>query len=282
MTRKSLAILAMILFMAFSPIVTCFADPDATPLPQPNDSSRSVFYSISDLFKNAGMAVSKELSKLSDSIRSQADLLNYKKMSSRYARYRETVEASAKHFSIPEAFLACLINKESSYEPLVVSPMGAKGIMQFMDSEVIAFDQQIKYDDYSKAAWATYPFKNGKVPARISLASVINPDLMIPAGALRFKARGLSLFGEFGADRWTVSQLMILVADYSVGPEGLARRCNYALPKTSRDPAPLDNEDLIDACINRLNPDLNKKATLETWDEMTKISECMIGLPKAF
>jgi hypothetical protein len=270
----------IVFFLFFSSLSVAFAD-GPEPYPKPNESGKSVFYSVSDLFRNAGIAVTKELSKLSDSLRSRADLLAYKKMSPRYGRdYAEIVEMSATHFSIPETFLACLINKESAFEPMAVSPMGAKGIMQFMDEAVIAFNRQIRYDDYSKAAWGTFPFKSGKVPTRIGLSDVWNPDIMIPAGALRFKTRALSLFGDFAADKWTLPQLTILVADYSSGPSGLANHCGYNLPKNSRDPAPLDNDAIIEDCMNRLNPDVNKKAVHETWEEMLRVSDCMIGLPK--
>jgi hypothetical protein len=272
-------VLALVVSLGSS--TSSFAD-SMSPYPQPNEPSRGAFTSISDLFKNAGTAVSKELSKLSDSVRSHADLPEYEKMSPSYSkRYQDDVEAAATHFSVPEPFLACLINIESSYESHAISPMGAMGIMQFMKEAVVAFNQQIRDDAYSKAAWGTYPFKSGKVPVKLSFTDVWNPDIMIPAGALRFKARALLLFGEFGVSNWSLSQTMLLVADYDMGPIGLARLCRYRSPRDSRDLPPLESDLLIDACMNDLNPKLNPKAPHETWAEMEQVSSCMVGMPSA-
>ena len=42
------------------------------------------------------------------------------------------IETYAKHFSLPEGFLARLIWQESRFDPRAISPVGAQGIAQFM------------------------------------------------------------------------------------------------------------------------------------------------------
>lgn len=61
--------------------------------------------------------------------------------------YREHVQASAERYSLDPLFVAALIQTESGFRPHVVSPRGARGLMQVMPStaEWVAQNMGIDY-----------------------------------------------------------------------------------------------------------------------------------------
>lgn len=62
-------------------------------------------------------------------------LLNFVKQEAvTSVKYQESIETMAKEYDVPAALVAAVIKTESDFRPNVVSPVGARGLMQVMPS----------------------------------------------------------------------------------------------------------------------------------------------------
>lgn len=57
-----------------------------------------------------------------------------------FVKYQESIEMLAKEYNVPAALVAAMIKVESDFRPDVVSPVGARGLMQVMPSTAQALN----------------------------------------------------------------------------------------------------------------------------------------------
>ena len=91
------------------------------------------------------MLMSAFLAKQAESHRRDADSIL-----SRYPlEYRQMIESNAKKHNLSPAFVSAIILNESSFQPMVESSVGARGLMQLMPKTAEWIAQKMKVDGYA-------------------------------------------------------------------------------------------------------------------------------------
>lgn len=182
--------------------------------------------------------------------------------------FAKSFDAAGKALGLPPTVLICLVKQESNFQPGLKSPVGARGIAQFMPATADEMAHLMRTNDHYKKAWERYK-KNGgtdKSDRDVVNGNIISnfqehADTQIFAEAMYLR-KNLGPFEEkFAAGMSSRSpehfkqMIDFLLASYNWGP-GNAKKCltssggfnsSCRMPKETRDY--IHN---IDKCIDQI------------------------------